>query len=57
MAQANAGSSRLNVTGTWEAEEAVWGDIRFEQSASRVNGAMGNYSARGVVVIRGCSWL
>jgi hypothetical protein len=26
-----------------------WGDIRFEQAGSTVSGAMGNYSARGVV--------
>jgi hypothetical protein len=31
------------------AEESGWGATRFEQSGSRVNGAMGNYSARGVV--------
>jgi hypothetical protein len=37
------------VTGAWEAEESGWGAIRFEQSGSRVNGAMGSYSARGVV--------
>ena len=47
--QANIGSSGLNVTGAWEAEESGWGAIRFEQSGSRVDGAMGNYSARGVV--------
>jgi hypothetical protein len=47
--QANIGSSRLKVTGAWEAEESGWGAIHFEQSGSRVNGAMGNYSARGVV--------
>ena len=47
--QANIGSSNLNVTGAWEAEESGWGATRFEQSGSRVNGAMGNYSARGVV--------
>ena len=47
--QANIGSSGLNVTGAWEAEESGWGDVRFEQSGSQVNGAMGNYSARGVV--------
>lgn len=47
--QANIGSSGLNVTGAWEAEESGWGAIRFEQSGARVNGAMGNYSARGVV--------
>ena len=37
------------MTGAWEAEESGWGAIRFEQSGSRVNGAMGSYSARGVV--------
>jgi hypothetical protein len=47
--QANIGSSGLNVTGAWEAEESGWGAIRFEQSGSRVSGAMGRYSARGVV--------
>jgi hypothetical protein len=35
--------------GAWEASESGWGDIRFEQLGSSVNGAMGNYSARGVV--------
>lgn len=39
----------LNVTGAWEAEESGWGAIRFEQSGSRASGAMGSYSARGVV--------
>ena len=43
--QANIGSSSLNVTGAWEAEEFGWGATRFEQSGSWVNGAMGNYSA------------
>jgi hypothetical protein len=47
--QANIGSSSINVTGAWEAEESGWGAIHFEQSGSRVSGAMGNYSARGVV--------
>ena len=47
--QANSGPSGLNVAGAWEAEESGWGAVRFEQSGSRVSGAMGNYSARGVV--------
>jgi hypothetical protein len=47
--QANIGSSGINVAGAWEAEESGWGAIRFEQIGSRVSGAMGNYSARGVV--------
>ena len=47
--QANRGPASINVTGAWEAREAGWGDIRFEQVGSTVNGAMGNYSARGVV--------
>ncbi len=46
--QANIGASGLNVTGP-EAEESGWGAIHFEQMGSRVNGAMGNYSARGVL--------
>jgi hypothetical protein len=47
--QANVGSAGVNVQGAWEARESGWGDIRFEQLGSSVNGAMGNYSARGVV--------
>jgi hypothetical protein len=47
--QANIGSSGLKVTGAWEAEESGWGSIRFEQRGSRVDGTMGNYSARGVL--------
>jgi hypothetical protein len=46
--QANISSSGLNVTGAWGRGIRVRA-IRFEQSGSRVNGAMGNYSARGVV--------
>jgi hypothetical protein len=53
--QANIGSSGLNVTGAWEAEESGWGAIRFEQSGSRVSGAMGNYSREELSVVRGCS--
>ncbi|HET7238886.1 MAG TPA: hypothetical protein VFI76_07655 [Terrimicrobiaceae bacterium] len=47
--QANVGPAGVNVQGAWEAWESGWGDIRFEQQGSSVNGAMGNYSARGVV--------
>ena len=32
--QANIGSSRINVTGPWKAEESGWGAIRFEQIGS-----------------------
>lgn len=47
--QANVGSAGVNVGGAWEAWESGRGDVRFEQIGSSVNGAMGNYSARGVV--------
>lgn len=47
--QANVGSVGVNIGGAWEAWESGWGDVRFEQVGSSVNGAMGNYSARGVV--------
>jgi hypothetical protein len=47
--QANRGGANVNVEGAWEAWESGWGDIRFEQAGSAVNGAMGNYSVRGVV--------
>ncbi|HEY5741278.1 MAG TPA: hypothetical protein VIS99_01950 [Terrimicrobiaceae bacterium] len=47
--QASIGRASVNVTGAWEAEESGWGDIRFEQIGSSVNGAMGNYSVRGVI--------
>ena len=47
--QANRGTANVSVSGAWEAWESGWGDIRFEQAGSTVNGAMGNYSARGVV--------
>ena len=46
--QANIGAASVNVEGVWEAWESGWGDVRFEQIGSSVNGAMGNYSARGV---------
>jgi hypothetical protein len=47
--QANTGAPNISIAGAWEAAESGWGDIRFEQAGSSVNGAMGNYSARGVV--------
>ena len=47
--QANVGQAGVNVQGAWEAWESGWGDIRFEQLGSSVNGAMGNYSVRGGV--------
>ena len=47
--QANVGQAGVNVQGAWEAWESGWGDIRFEQLGSSVNGAMGNYSVRGAV--------
>jgi hypothetical protein len=47
--QASRGAATVSVRGAWEAWESGWGDIRFEQAGSTVNGAMGNYSARGVV--------
>lgn len=47
--QANQGAANINVGGAWEAWESGWGDIRFEQAGSTVNGAMGNYSVRGFV--------
>jgi hypothetical protein len=47
--QANVGPAGGNVQGAWEASESGWGGIRFEQRGSSVNGAMGKYSARGVV--------
>ena len=47
--QMNRGTASVSVSGAWEAWESGWGDIRFEQAGSTVSGAMGNYSARGVV--------
>lgn len=47
--QANRGAVGANVNGSWEAHEFGWGGIRFEQNGSRVTGAMGNYTVRGVV--------
>lgn len=46
---ANRGAAGTNITGAWEAHDSGWGSIRFEQSGSRITGAMGNYSVRGVV--------
>jgi hypothetical protein len=47
--QANIGAASVSVDGAWEAWESGWGEIRFQQAGSSVTGAMGSYSARGVV--------
>ena len=47
--QANRGPANVKIDGAWHADEAGGGDIRFRQVGSTLDGAMGNYSARGVI--------
>lgn len=48
--QANAGRPSIRVDGAWEAMEFGWGGTgRFVQSGNAITGALGNYTARGVV--------
>ena len=55
VAAGEVGAAGVNVEGAWEAWESGWGDIRFEQIGSSVNGAMGNYSAEASFEGRGSS--
>ena len=55
--QANVGSAGVNVQGAWEARESGWGDIRFEQLGSSVNGAIGIIPLGASIAARGSSWL
>lgn len=43
------GSTETRIDGAWDAIDSGWGTGRFAQSGNKITGALGNYTAKGVL--------